>query len=135
MTSLTWNYKSSYHLIACGIDAERVDRFIPYTAGDEHPMPFVFSEEEIRHCKKLDYPEKGFCAAFCSKEALFKALSRPYNFPECELFFCGDDAWQDLKLSTSMCNENRIHSAHARIQFFFYPSYMECLSAVYVFRE
>ena len=135
MTSLRWNYETSNCLVACGIDAERVDRFKSYIAGDEHPMPFVFSKDEIKHIRKLTNPEKGFSAAFCTKEAFFKAVSKIYNLSECELFFTGDDGWQKIKLSSDLCKDLKINSAVAKIEFISYPFYMECLAAVYVFKE
>ena len=135
MISLTWNYKISRKLIACGIDAEQVERFAPYAASDEHPMPFVFSGDEIKHFKELANPVKGFCAAFCCKEALYKAISQHYNFPDCELFLSGNNAWQILKLSNQLCEELKIDTAIARINFIPYSSYMECLATVYVFKD
>ncbi len=135
MTSLTWNYEASHKLIACGIDAERVDRFDKYVANDEYPMTFVFSEKESIHFDKLANPATGFCAAFCSKEAFFKAVSRHYNFPECELFLTGNDVWQKIKLSSNLCEEFKIDSAIARINFIYNPSYLECMAAVYVFKD
>jgi phosphopantetheinyl transferase (holo-ACP synthase) len=135
MTSLTWNYETSHKLVACGIDTERVDRFSQYVTDDEYPMPFVFSREEVRHFRRLINPEKGFCAAFCSKEAFFKAVSSHYNFPECELFLSGDNVWQKIKLSSNICKEFKIDAAIARINFISYASYLECLAAVYLFKE
>jgi len=86
MISLTWNYNHHYKFASCGVDAERIDRFLSITRGSDFPMPFVFSAREAKYIQKLANPERGFCASFCCKEALFKALSASYNFPECEFF-------------------------------------------------
>ena len=135
MISLTWNYNTPSNLIGCGIDGERVDRFNLYIANDERPMPFVFSGEEIKYFNQLSNPAKGFCSAFCCKEAFYKAVSGYYNFPECELLSCGDNPWQALKLSDALCIQFGIDLAMARIEFIQYQSYVECLAAVYVFKD
>lgn len=134
MTSLTWNYNTSLNLIGCGIDAERIERFKPYNINDEHPMPFVFSGDEITYFDQLSDPVKGLCSAFCCKEALYKAISKDYNFPDCELFLSEDNYWHNLKLSDDLHNRYGINIAKARIEFIKYQSYVECLAAVYVFK-
>ena len=134
MISLTWIYKSPYKLFACGLDAEQVERFIGYITNGDHPMPFVFSKEEIRHFNQLAEPEKGFCAAYCSKEAFFKAVSLPYNFNECELYFSDEASWQTLKLSDDIKKKFGILSAEVKLEFFEYP-FQECIAAVYLFKD
>ncbi len=47
-------------------------------------MPFVFTRKERSRCRRLSDPAAGLCAAFCVKEALYKAIGRPYNFTDCE---------------------------------------------------
>ena len=134
MRLLTWNYKTPLSLISCGIDAERIDRFKPYIINDDHPMPFVFSGEEITYIRQLSDPAKGLCSAFCCKEALFKAISKHYNFPDCELFLTEGNQWHNLKLSHDLHTRYGINKAEARIEFINFQSYVECLAAVYVFK-
>jgi phosphopantetheinyl transferase (holo-ACP synthase) len=74
-------------LLACGIDSEKISRFSSAASDTGHPFPFVFSSSEISHCRGLDNPSLGLCASFCCKEAVRKALARPYNYPDCEAFF------------------------------------------------
>jgi len=135
MISLTWIYNTSFNLIGCGIDAERVERFSPYIASDEHPIPFVFSGEEIKFFNQLSNPAKGYCSAFCCKEALYKAVSGYYNFTDCELFLSEDNPWQNLKLSNLICEQFGIDHALARIEFSQYQSYIECIAVVYLFKD
>jgi len=35
-------------------------------------------------CLRLSDPAAGLCAAFCVKEAMYKAIGLPYNFTDCE---------------------------------------------------
>ena len=135
MKSLTWNYNTSFKLIGCGIDAERIGRFDSFASSDEYPMPFVFSWEEIKYFDQLSNPAKGFCSAFCCKEALYKGITKAYNYPECEFFLSGENPWQTLKLSDSLSQQFGIDSAKVRLYFLKYPSYTECLAAVYLFKN
>ena len=135
MTSLTWNYNTPSKLTGCGIDAERIERFDSFVSSVEYPMPFVFSGEEVKHFNQLPDPSKGFCAAFCSKEALFKAVSEHYNFSECELFLSGKHTWQTLKLGDALHKQFGIDFAKVRLEFFEFPSYKECLATVYLFEN
>lgn len=135
MTSLTWNYKTSLNLIACGIDAERVERFNSIVNSDKYPMPFIFSKEEIKHINQLSAPAKGFCAAFCSKEAFYKAISAHYNFCDCELFLSETDPWQTLIINDNLCKQFGIDKAKARVEFFNHADYTECLASVYLYKS
>jgi len=83
---LTSNFESPLPLIGCGIDAESVDRFRRYDLRD-NPLPMVFSSDEISHIRSLSDRALGLCASFCCKEALFKALGKPYTFNQCHLFY------------------------------------------------
>ena len=134
MRLLTWNYKTPLSLISCGIDAERIERFKPYIVNDDHPMPFVFSRDEIAYISRLSDPTKGFCSAFCCKEALYKAISKDFNFPDCQLFLTENNNWHSLRLSDEFRNQYGINKAEAYIEFITFQSYVECLAAVYVFK-
>lgn len=133
MTSLTWTYSSSHPLLGCGVDAERIDRFSVLSANDDHPMPFVFSAREVAHHRRLETPARGFCASFCCKEALRKALPEAYHFPECELLADDYNDWQDVRLSPQLRNTFHIDHARARIVEIDYGDFRECLVTVYVF--
>jgi phosphopantetheinyl transferase (holo-ACP synthase) len=85
--SLTWAFNSCLPLVSCGIDSEHIPRFRRWARESGHFLPFLFTKNEIVHCRKLKDPAVGLCAAFCVKEALFKALKRPYQVTGCEFFF------------------------------------------------
>jgi phosphopantetheinyl transferase (holo-ACP synthase) len=86
-TSLTWTFSSCRDLVSCGIDSERISRFHKFKTGSPDFMPFVFSGKERDYCATLENPGQGLCASFCVKEAMFKAIRRPYNFTDCEFFY------------------------------------------------
>jgi phosphopantetheinyl transferase (holo-ACP synthase) len=66
-----------------GLDAEQVARFDKLAAGVT-PWRFVYSEGEARHLAAQPHAARAFCAAFCCKEALCKALGEAYSFPQLE---------------------------------------------------
>ena len=76
-------------------------------------MPFVFTEREIDFARSLPFPEIGLCASFCCKEAMFKALSAPYNFTDCEFFGDVGNSRSRIELSPSMCAAHGIAGARA----------------------
>jgi len=82
--SEAWLLDTGLKLFACGVDAERISRF-EKLVGESRPWPLVFSAREAAHARKTKNPAEALCAAFCCKEALFKALERPFSFPECEV--------------------------------------------------
>ncbi len=85
-TSLTWTFSACRNVVSCGIDSEQVARFRKWDNAGTDFLPFVFTKREHAHCRRMQSPARGLCAAFCVKEAMFKALGRPYNFTECEFF-------------------------------------------------
>jgi phosphopantetheinyl transferase (holo-ACP synthase) len=107
ITSLTWNFKSVHALIGLGIDSENIRRFdrilnkdnIPANSISgphpkkthkeirQNPFPLLFTEREVHHNYSLADPSEAFCACFCFKEALFKALGGDYDYLGCELLF------------------------------------------------
>lgn len=83
---LTFNSKSHYRLLGCGIDSESIDRFTKYE-NQLAPLPHIFSTREIEHINTLEDKALGFCASFCCKEAFYKASGFSFNFPESEFFY------------------------------------------------
>lgn len=60
--------------IAIGTDIEEIRRF----EGKETNQAFlskVYTVNELEYCLKFKYPAQHFCARFCAKEAIVKALS------------------------------------------------------------
>jgi phosphopantetheinyl transferase (holo-ACP synthase) len=102
-------------LCACGIDAETPARFRHMADDPDWPMPFVFSRREIEHCRALRHPEQGLCAAFCCKEAFFKAIGVPYNYPDCELLLGQSGDAPRLIVDRTPMREHRLDRVEARI--------------------
>ncbi len=103
-------------LLSTGIDIECIDRFADLEQDPGHPMPFVFTEQEIAHARGLADPRQGLCASFCCKEALFKALGEPYEFTDCELLWHTDRQSASPTLSPELMARYRIDQVHAKIQ-------------------
>lgn len=101
-TSLTWTFNSRLSLASCGIDSEHVERFCKWEKAGKNFLPFVYTPKERAHCRGLEDPVAGLCAAFCVKEALFKALGRPYNFTDCEFLYAGTPENSRFELSEKM---------------------------------
>ena len=101
-------------LLGCGIDAERVQRFSKLP-GRERPWPLVFTPREVAHARSLPEPAEALCAAFCCKEALFKALPRPFNFTDCELLFDPVRPDQAPRLSPALCRELAVSHASVHV--------------------
>jgi phosphopantetheinyl transferase (holo-ACP synthase) len=94
-------------LVSCGIDSERIGRFERWASSGAGFMPFVFTKKERSRCARLDHPAAGLCAAFCVKEALFKALGRPYNFTDCEFLLGRGKAKSSFSVSRRLAREFR----------------------------
>jgi phosphopantetheinyl transferase (holo-ACP synthase) len=92
-------------LQGCGIDSEKILRFERAACENGHPFPFVFSKAETDHCRRLSNPVQGFCAAFCCKEALRKAIGAPYNFTDCEALFDERGRTVSLRLAEGLKRE------------------------------
>jgi phosphopantetheine--protein transferase-like protein len=115
MTSSTRGCDPRAPLVGCGVDCEAIARFAPMLAAEEHPMPLVFTRAEIDRARALPGPARALCACFCAKEAVFKALSAPYNFTDCELFLNADDT-AELRLAPPLAKERGIASATVEIR-------------------
>lgn len=63
--------------LSVGIDIENVNRF--RNLSDKLERTFIqkiFTNEEIKYCLNQNDPPQHFCARFCAKEALLKALAQ-----------------------------------------------------------
>ncbi len=110
---LTFSFNSSHSLIGCGVDGESVTRFTSLVNVPQ-PFPFVFSQEETEYIQGLADPAEGFCAAFCCKEAVFKALGKPFNYTDCQ-FFHEEDKEIQHPVFTTMDEFSRIADCQVRI--------------------
>lgn len=111
---LTFNSESDFPLIGCGIDGETIARFSHLVDQDE-PLPMVFTPGERDHARSSTSPAEAFCAAFCCKEALLKALGRPYDFTSCELLYNPDEGVQQPVLSPS--DQILVHVTDCQVYF------------------
>ncbi len=101
-------------LLGCGVDAERIARFRKL-AVQADPMPIVFSKAEVSHNRTLPDPAVGFCASFCCKEALYKAVDTPFNFSDCEFSYHPADDDHVLTLSPNLQEKIGIIDVRVRI--------------------
>jgi len=101
-------------LAGVGIDAERIERFARLAAGAPR-WRHVFSPGEAEHLAAQPRAEIAFCAAFCCKEALLKALGERYPFTECECRFQPGSVEPGIALSTAL--QERFALAGARVRF------------------
>lgn len=100
-TLLAWRYDAAETLLGCGVDAEEIHRFTRFL-DDPDRYALIFSAREHLHNRALGQPLDGYCASFCCKEAVFKALEKPFHFSECELFYTPQQVVQELCLSAEM---------------------------------
>jgi phosphopantetheinyl transferase (holo-ACP synthase) len=116
MTSSTWTCDLDGPLIGVGIDAESAVRFAR-SVLDGPPSPLVFSEREVAHCLGLVDPARGLCAAFCAKEAFFKATRGPMDPRGCRLAWDPALAVQELELDPVLADETGARRALARVSY------------------
>ncbi len=116
-------------MVGCGVDGETISRFSSHVAQPA-PLPMVFSPQEVEHIKKLADPEIGFCAAFCCKEAVFKALGKPIDFVECELFYNPEQSIHRPILSFQRDTISEISDCTVR---FFHDRSDELVAVVHLF--
>ena len=137
MTSSTWRFDTQSTLVGCGVDIEAVDRFEGLAPDDPHPMPFVFSSKEIAHARKHAKPAPYYCLSFTCKEALFKAIGKPYEYKECEILpeleKRASFIESDITLSPRLKKEINAERVHFRSILRDTPR-MEIISQVYLFR-
>ena len=114
--SLMLIFNTSAGLAGCGIDAENADRFARWKREGREPSPLIFSTREIGHCASLPDEPGGFCASFCCKEAVFKALGQPFNGPECELFWMPDTEQYSIGLSERLRADYRLSGGRAVVE-------------------
>lgn len=95
-----------------GLDAEQVSRFEKFAAG-ERPWRLVYSAREAEHLASQPQAARAFCAAFCCKEAFYKALGEFYAFPELECLYRAGVPEPQIVLSAAL--EERQGLADVRV--------------------
>jgi 4'-phosphopantetheinyl transferase EntD len=94
------------------------------------PPGFIFSRKEAAHCQNTGNTLTALCAAFCCKEALFKALKKPFNFDQCELFWNPSDTVHPVFLAGSLVEEFALAESIACVEVY---RQKECEAIVYLF--
>jgi phosphopantetheinyl transferase (holo-ACP synthase) len=115
------------------LDAERIDRFQECCGPEGEPWSRLFTEREVKHNQKLEDPAFGFCASFCIKEAVLKAVGVPIDYQQCELLLCPDEELQNIHLAPEFSDEHGIDGAVARVMQS--GESRECVVAVCVYRR
>ncbi len=127
--SLTFKSESHHPIIGCGIDCETISRFTKYI-DQPHPLPFIFSRKEVEHIHTLEDKAIGFCAAFCCKEAVFKAIDQPFNFNQCQFFYQPNRKTQPPPLLESIDSFAAVSRCSINIHF---PDDIELMAIVHLF--
>jgi len=97
-----------------GLDAEQVARFEKLAAGDK-PWRHVYSAREAAHLAAQPQAAQAFCAAFCCKEAFYKALGEFYSFPEFECLYRHGVPEQEFVLAPALKERQAIEEVRVRI--------------------
>jgi len=121
-------------LAGVGIDAERIERFAKLAAGAPR-WRHVYSQAEADHLASLDRAQLRFCAAFCCKEAVLKALGERYPFTECECGFQPGSFEPAIVLSPALLGRYALAGARVRFHERFPEERAECVLEVHLIRD
>lgn len=119
--------------LSIGVDAEQVARFDKFAAG-EKPWRHVYSPREAEHLAAQPQAAQAFCFAFCSKEALCKALGEAYNFREFECLYRPGVPEQQFLIAPGLCERQAIGRMTVRFDARFLQERGECLVEVHLLR-
>jgi phosphopantetheinyl transferase (holo-ACP synthase) len=125
----TWSCDPDGPILGCGLDAERVERFRELGEPGGSPWALLFTDREAAHNLALTDPAAGFCASFCAKEAMVKAVGVPIDYRDCELLFSPPGGVYRIDLSPEFLEEHGISGAVARIMY--RGDVRECVAAVW----
>jgi phosphopantetheinyl transferase (holo-ACP synthase) len=98
-----------------GLDAEQVTRFEKLADGSRPPWRLVYSAREAAHLAAQPQAARAFCAAFCCKEALCKALGESYAFPEFECLYRPGAPEQEFVLAPGLKERHGIERMRVNI--------------------
>lgn len=121
-------------LAGVGVDAERIERFEKLAAGAPR-WRHVYAQDEAEHLSSLDQAALRFCAAFCCKEAVLKALGGRYPFTECECRFQPGSLEPAIALSPALREQHDLAAVHARFHGRFPGERGECVLEVHLLRD
>ena len=117
-----------------GLDAEQVSRFEKFAAG-EQPWRLVYSAREAGHLAARPQAARAFCAAFCCKEALYKALGEFYSFPQFECLYRPGASEQEFELAPALKERLAIEEVRVKIDERFLDERGEFVVEVYLTRR
>ena len=123
------SFKTSATLLGCGIDSEQIERFARLELEGTEPPSLIYSRNEIDHCLNLPDSFIGFCAAFCCKEALFKALKEPYDFTCCELLWVPSQKQFQCNLAEKLSKQYKIKNNRVNVEI---TSDNDCVVSLYL---
>jgi len=121
-------------VLGIGLDAEQVARFEKFAAG-ERPWRLVYSAREAGHLAAQPQVARAFCAAFCCKEAFYKALGGFYSFPEFECLYRPGVPEQEFVLAPALKERQAIEEVRVRIDESFLGERGEFVVEVYLARR
>jgi len=117
-----------------GLDAEQVTRFDKLADGSRPPWRLVYSAREAAHLAAQPQAARAFCAAFCCKEALCKALGGSYAFPEFECLYRPGASEQEFVLAPGLQRRHGIEQMRVKIDEQFLGERGEFVVEVYLIR-
>jgi len=121
-------------VLGIGLDAEQVARFEKLAAGDK-PWRHVYSAREAAHLAAQPQAARAFCAAFCCKEALCKALGEAYSFPQFECLYRSGAPGQEFVLAPGLKERHGIDEVRVKIDTQFLDERGEFVVEVYLTRR
>jgi phosphopantetheinyl transferase (holo-ACP synthase) len=121
-------------LAGVGVDAEEVRRFEKLAAGAQ-PWRLVFSPREAEHIAAQPRPALALCLAFCSKEALCKALGERYPFVECECRFAPGGRSLEVVLTPALRERHGIAGVRLRPRERYPDERGECVVEAHLFQS
>ncbi|HEY5997766.1 MAG TPA: 4'-phosphopantetheinyl transferase superfamily protein [bacterium] len=120
-------------LVGVGVDAEDVRRFAKIAAGAPR-WRLVFTEREAEHLAAQPRPALAFCAAFCAKEAVCKALGERYPFVECECRFPGGGRSLEVIAAPALLESRGIAGIRVHLREHYPDERGECVVEAYLYR-
>jgi phosphopantetheinyl transferase (holo-ACP synthase) len=120
-------------LAGAGVDAERIERFAKLAAGAPR-WRHVYTQREAEHLASLPRADLAFCAAFCCKEAVLKALGERYPLPECECRFPPGSFEPAIALSPALLEGFALTGARGLLHGRFPDERGECVLEVHLLR-
>jgi phosphopantetheinyl transferase (holo-ACP synthase) len=125
---------STHALLGVGLDAEQVARFEKLAAGGDS-WRHVYSAREAGHLAAQPQAARAFCAAFCCKEALCKALGAAYAFPEFECLYLPGTPEPEFVLAPGFAERHGIEAVRVWIDEQFLSERGEFVVEVYLIRR